>query len=131
MVKLTDEMKSDMLKIKIFPFATSSKKGEPNVVPMGMVALQEDDETIWITDNFMQKSLQNLKENPQAALYVWSPEVPNSYQIKGTIKIETSGADYEKAKEAAKGRPAKTLLKMTITSVHSVKPGPTAGAKLL
>jgi predicted pyridoxine 5'-phosphate oxidase superfamily flavin-nucleotide-binding protein len=131
MVKLTAEIKSDMQKIRIFPFATSSKKGEPNVVPMGMVALQDDDETIWVTDNFMQKSLQNLKENPQASLYIWSPETAGAYQIKGNVTIETSGADYEKAKEAAKGRPAKTLLKMKITSVYSVKQGPTAGAKLI
>jgi predicted pyridoxine 5'-phosphate oxidase superfamily flavin-nucleotide-binding protein len=42
MVKLTDEMKEDFAKMKIFPFATASKDGEPNVIPIGMCNLQED-----------------------------------------------------------------------------------------
>ena len=33
MVKLTDEMKQDLQRRKIFPFATASKGGEPNVIP--------------------------------------------------------------------------------------------------
>jgi len=136
MVKLTSEIKNDFSKVKIFPFATSSKSGEPNVVPIGMLLLQDDDETVWIIDNFMQKSLKNVKENPSASFYIWSPETEGAYQVKGTVtKIETAGADYEKARDFAKNKkkelPAKTLLKMRITAVYSVKPGPTAGAKVL
>ena len=44
MVKLTDEMKEDFAKMRIFPFATASKNGEPNVIPIGMCRLQEDGE---------------------------------------------------------------------------------------
>jgi predicted pyridoxine 5'-phosphate oxidase superfamily flavin-nucleotide-binding protein len=136
MVKLTSEIKNDMSKVKIFPFATSSKSGEPNVVPIGMLILQDDGETVWVIDNFMQKSLKNVTENPKVSFYIWSPETENAYQVKGTItKTETSGQDYEKARDFAKNKkkelPAKTLLKMKITSVYSVKPGPTAGAKVL
>jgi len=136
MVKLTSEMKNDLSKVKIFPLATSSGSGEPNVVPIGMLLLQDDDETVWIIDNFMQKSLQNVNENPSVSFCIWSPETEGAYQVKGKImKIETSGPDYEKARDFAKNKkkelPAKTLLKMKITSVYSVKPGPTAGAKLL
>ena len=135
MVKLTDEMKNDMSKMKIFALATSSASGEPNVVPMGMVLLQDDGETVWLIDNFMQKSLKNVKENPRVSFFIWSPETEGAYQVKGKVKIESSGPDYEKARDFAKNKkkelPAKTLLKMTITSVYSVKPGPTAGSKLL
>ncbi|MDR0198790.1 MAG: pyridoxamine 5'-phosphate oxidase family protein [Methanomassiliicoccaceae archaeon] len=135
MVKLTSEIKNDMSKVKLFPFATSSRSGEPNVVPIGMLLLQDDDETVWVIDNFMQKSLKNVTENPQASFYIWSPDTEGSYQVKGTVKIETSGKDYEFARDFAKNKkkelPAKTLLKMKITSVYSVKPGPTAGAKIL
>ena len=136
MVKLTSEIKSDMSKVKIFPFATSSKSGEPNVVPIGMLLLQEDDETVWVIDNFMQKTLQNVKDNAKASFYIWSPETEGAYQVKCSVtKIETSGPDYEKARDFAKNKkkelPAKSLIKMKITSVYSVKSGPTAGTKLL
>ena len=52
MVKLDEKMKTAFSKVKIFPVATASKDGVPNVVPIGFCQLV-DDETIWIADNFM------------------------------------------------------------------------------
>jgi len=66
MVKLNEDMKTAFSKVKIFPVATASKEGVPNVVPIGFCLLV-DDETIWIADNFMVKSLANLEENPKVA----------------------------------------------------------------
>lgn len=54
-VKLSEEMKTAFSKVKIFPVATASNDGIPNVVPIGFCQLV-DDETIWIVDNFMVKS---------------------------------------------------------------------------
>ncbi len=136
MVKLTDEMKADFAKMKIFPFATASKGGEPNVIPIGMCKLQEDGETIWITDNYFSKTRKNLGENPRGAIYVWGPEIEGCYQIKGDIEIKTEGEDYEKMHKMVKSIgdrfPAKALAVLKITEVYeckSSKPGP--GKKLL
>ena len=71
MAKLTEEMKTAFSKVKVFPVATASKDGIPNVVPIGFCWIV-DDETVWIADNFMTKSLANLAENPVVALDVWS-----------------------------------------------------------
>jgi len=135
MAKLNDNMIETLKKVKVFPFATASKNGEPNVAPIGMLMLQDDKETIWVVDNFMNKTLKNLKENPKASFYVWDPESKYSYQIKGTVTIENSGNDYAKAREIAASRkkelPAKNLLKMKITEVYCTSPGPKAGSKLL
>ena len=134
MVKLNENMIETLKSVKIFSFATSSKSGEPNVVPVGMLILQDDKETVWIVDNFMDKTLKNVKENPKASFYVWNPESKYAYQIKGSVTVESSGNDYMKAKEIAAARkkelPAKNLLKMKITSVYCVSPGPKAGKKL-
>lgn len=132
MVKLNDDMKGVMSKVRIFPFATASKKGEPNVVPIGMLMLR-DDETVWIIDNYMKKTLANVKENPRASFYVWDPEQKNSYQIKGDITVENAGKDYEEAKRFAndKGYPGKDLLLMRITDVYCTRSGKCAGKKLL
>ena len=37
MVKLTADMKEAFSKMKVFPIATASKDGTPNVVPLAMV----------------------------------------------------------------------------------------------
>lgn len=133
MVKLTEEIKGVMKSVRIFPFATSSAKGEPNVVPIGMLLLQDDGETIWVIDNYMKKTLENAKANPRASFYIWNPEQKNSYQIKGDIKVETSGADYEAAKKFAndKGYPGKSLLRMNVTEAYCVRSGECAGKKVL
>ncbi|AKB54531.1 MULTISPECIES: pyridoxamine 5'-phosphate oxidase family protein [Methanosarcina] len=127
MVKLTDEMKEDFAKMKIFPFATASKGGEPNVIPIGMCDLQEDGETIWIADNYFNKTRNNLDENPRGAIYVWGPEIKGCYQIKGDIEIKTEGADYEKMYKMVKSKgdrfPAKALAVLKITDVYECKPG--------
>jgi len=135
MVKLSSEMVEDFEKMRIFPFATASKSGEPNVVPIGFCKLQEDRETIWIADNYFHKTRQNLEENPRGALYVWGPEVKGCYQIKGDFVVTTEGEDYEKMYRMVKSMgdrfPAKALAIMKITEVYECKSGAGAGKQLL
>ncbi|MDD3043237.1 MAG: pyridoxamine 5'-phosphate oxidase family protein [Methanosarcinaceae archaeon] len=134
MVQLSEEMKTAFSKVKIFPVATASGAGIPNVIPIGFCQLV-DDETIWIADNFMAKSLTNLEENPNVAVYVWGPETGGCFQIKGEATIINSGDKFEKMREivhsAKPGLPAKNLIEVKITDVFQCAPGPEAGSKLL
>jgi predicted pyridoxine 5'-phosphate oxidase superfamily flavin-nucleotide-binding protein len=133
MVTLTAEMKEVFAKNKIFAIATASKNGVPNVAPIATVQLVADD-TIWIGDNYMVKTLANVRENPHMALYVWDPEKKRCYQIKGDVTVKTSGPDYEKIKAQIKAKgahyPAKGLIILKITEVFDCTPGPTAGKKI-
>jgi len=134
MAKLTAEMKEAFSKMKVFPVATASKDGTPNVIPLGVVELVNDD-TIWITDNFMNKSMSNLRVNPKIAIYIWGPEIKGCFQIKGVTSIKTSGKEYDEMKEKLNKKnpalPARSLVIVKITEVFECKPGPTAGSKLL
>ena len=87
MVKLTAEMKEAFGKMKVFPVATASKDGTPNVIPLGISWLMGDD-TIWFVDNFMNKTLSNLRVNPKIAFFVWGPEIKGCYQVKGVAAIK-------------------------------------------
>lgn len=132
-MKLNSDVKNVMSKVKVFPVATSSKSGIPNVVPIGML-IPKDDETIWIIDNFMDKTLKNITENPIASFYAWDPESENSYQIKCSVTVKNSGADYEEAVKFAHAKketlPAKNLFVLKVTDVFYVTPGPKAGKKV-
>ena len=122
---------------KVYALATASKDGVPNVVPVGMLIPQEDG-SIWIIDNYFGKTLANMEENPRAAFYVWNPECKESWQeswqVKGTLKIENEGPDYEAAAVYAhlikETFPAKHLVKMTVDEVYYVTPGDHAGMKI-
>ncbi len=134
MVKLTAEMKEAFGKMKVFPVATATVDGTPNVVPIGIVELVSDD-TIWLTDNFMNKTLSNLRVNPKIALYVWGPEIKGCFQIKGVAAIKSSGKEYDEMKAKINQKnpalPARSLVIVKITEVFECKPGPTAGSKIL
>jgi hypothetical protein len=134
MVKLTAEMKEAFGKMKIFPVATASKDGTPNVIPIGIVELVND-ETIWITDNFMNKTLSNLRTNPKIAMYVWGPDIKGCFQIKGVASIRESGKEYDEMRERINRKnpalPARSLIIVRITEVFECQPGPKAGSKIL
>jgi predicted pyridoxine 5'-phosphate oxidase superfamily flavin-nucleotide-binding protein len=134
MVKLTTEMKEAFGKMKIFPVATATKDGTPNVIPIGIAWLMSDD-TIWFVDNYMNKTLSNLRTNPRIAFYLWGPEIKGCYQVKGVADIRTNGKEYEDMKEKMNIKnpalPARSLVIVKITEIFECKPGPTAGAKIL
>ncbi|MCK8517467.1 pyridoxamine 5'-phosphate oxidase family protein [Methanoculleus sp. 7T] len=134
MVALSGEIKEIFNKNKVIPMATASKNGVPNVAPMAAIQLVGDD-TVWIMDNYMVKTLENLKENPIVALYFYDPESRRCFQIKGATEIKTSGPDYEKFREKMKAKsdkyPAKSLVVMKITDVFECTPGKEAGKKVL
>lgn len=134
MVKLTEEMIATLSETKIFMVATASKYGAPNVVPVGMLFLQDDKETFWLIDNYMDKTLRNVKENPKLSFSALS-QSGTPIQIKCDAVVETSGEDYEKAVKIAHAKketyPAKSLIKLRVKEVYSVKPGEGAGKKLL
>lgn len=134
MVKLTEEMKSVFAKTKLFHIATASKSGMPNVVPIAFVQLA-DDETMWVGDNYMVKTLANVRENPYLATYIYDPETKRCFQIKGRVEVKTSGPEFEKMRQAIKAKnekyPAKSALIVKIMEVYECTPGATAGKKLL
>ncbi len=134
MVKFNADMKSEFQKLKTIYLATASKAGVPNVVPIGAMFLI-DDETLWVIDNFMKKTMNNVKENPVASFDIWNPDGTMSYQVKCDVKYENSGADYEKARDMMHQKradlPAKGLLKLTFKEIYQVKPGPGAGDLIL
>ncbi len=133
MAKLSSEIIENIEKQGIFALATASKNGIPNVVPVGMLKVH-DENTIWVVDNFFGKTLANIQENPIVSFYVWNPECKAPVQVKGNAEVVNSGADYEEAYAFAKAKketlPAKNLIRITVSEVYSVAPGPDAGKKL-
>ncbi|HON62414.1 MAG TPA: pyridoxamine 5'-phosphate oxidase family protein [Deltaproteobacteria bacterium] len=121
----------------IVSLATASAGGVPNVVPVGAKKVL-DDETVLISDQYFRKTLANLKENPKAALSFWDAGTAESYQIKGTVTIETSGRIFEETaawiEEMSRARniplKSKGALVFKIHEIYSNAPGPDAGARI-
>jgi len=132
MVMLTTEIKESLAGTKIVFFATASKKGIPNAVPVGAFKLL-DDGTLLISDQFFNKTLQNMKENPHAAVTWWGDK--GGFQVKGTVTIHTDDKvfsdDVAWIKELRPQLKPKSAVVLKVTEVFSIKPGADAGKKIL
>ena len=135
MPKMNQRMKEILEKQRTIVLATATEDGIPNVVPVGMKKTI-DDETILISDQYFNKTLKNIKDNPRAAITMWDKS--EGYQIKGTVSIETSGRRFEETARwvEERGRSSNSPLRskgaliLKITEIYCVSPGPDAGMRV-
>ena len=135
MAKMTERMKKLFETVPAAVLSTATTDGQPNAVPVGAKKVI-DDETILISDQFFNKTLTNLKANPQAAVSFW--EGHEGYQLKGSVTIETSGQRYEETarwieelgNKAGFPLRSKGVVILKIEEIFGLAPGPGAGKKL-
>ena len=116
-------------------FSTCSPDGVPNVVPVSMKQAV-DDETVMVSDQYLCKSLANLRVNPHVALSVWDEE--GGFQVKGTVTYEDEGPRYEQVAAQVQAilssmgydYTSKGVCFIHVEEVYSVTPGETAGKRL-
>ena len=132
MIKVTDEIKDSLKSTKIAFLSTAAKDGSPNVVPIGAFKFL-DDETLLISDQFFNKTLKNLQENPKIALAWWGNQ--GGFQIKADITIHTDDEIFrqnvEWVQSIKESLQPKSAIVGKITGVYIVKSGPDAGEKIL
>lgn len=100
---MLDEEMKEVLRRNVCYFATSTKDGKPNVIPVGLVE-PIDDSRILLVDVKMNKTRRNLEENNAVALAVTDFEKLKAYQFKGRAKVVTEGELFEKAKQILEKR---------------------------
>ena len=135
MAKMNERMQEIFNKQQIIALATTTREGEPNVVPVGAKRII-DEETIIISNQYFKKTLANILENPRVALTFWDGS--EGYQIKGTVKVETSGPIFEETavwvdlRGKAMNRPLKSkgAVILKIDEIYYVTPGPKAGKRI-
>lgn len=92
MVIITPDIK-ELFEKAIIAFSTVSKQGVPNTVAIANCQVISDNQILF-TDNFLNKSRQNLCENNNVALSFWNIEQSLDgcgYQFKGTAQVLTHG----------------------------------------
>jgi predicted pyridoxine 5'-phosphate oxidase superfamily flavin-nucleotide-binding protein len=130
---ISQEIK-DYLKGKVAWVATADKAGVPNLSPKGTLGVA-DDNTLVFADIFSLKTRKALEENPNVAVAVVDPAGPSGYQFKGKSELLTSGPLYDKVAADVKAAlpqvgPPKYVVKIDVTDIYSLTPGPDAGKKI-
>jgi len=126
-------MKQIAEKAKVFTVGTATKNGEPNVIPMTFAKVLSDDEVL-LMNNFMKKTIENIRANPRVAISVWKQGDSKGYQFKGNARIETSGKVFDDgvnwARTASPTLNPKAAVIVKVDSIYSITPGPDAGKKV-
>jgi predicted pyridoxine 5'-phosphate oxidase superfamily flavin-nucleotide-binding protein len=115
--------------------ATSTTNGLPNAVPVGAKKII-DEETVIISDQYLNKTLSNMKSNPRISLMFWQGK--EGYQLKGAVTVETSGKIFEetaiwlkqRAREMGLRRKSKGAIILKIEEIYGISSGPKAGRRL-
>jgi len=90
MVRLPDEAKKTIAEVVPAFVATASKDSRPNVSPKGSLRVL-DDEHVAFAEMASPQTLANLRENPQVAVLVFSPDTWGGCRLRGRAEILDSG----------------------------------------
>ena len=128
---LPERVREIFINEKYHQFATSSIKGVPNISNIGAKYLRDDGKIV-IIDNFMKKTIANIKENPEVAILIRREK--ESYQIKGAARYLVTGDEYNDGYKWMKSKgdkyPAKGVVIITVHSVYNSMTGKDAGKKI-
>lgn len=136
MTAMPSEVKELFESVHDVVFCTAAPDGQANgcVVAMKKVI---DDETVYLSDQFFKKTLDNLLANPKVSIVFWKKK-GGAYQIHGTARYVNEGEEYESQKawveEAFKLRGMDVTSKggcyVHVDAVYQMAGGPGAGDQL-
>ncbi|MFZ5824336.1 MAG: pyridoxamine 5'-phosphate oxidase family protein [Bacillota bacterium] len=131
MAKLTEAMKQMIATQQCF-VGTVSPDGMPNVAPKRSTRLF-DDETLIFNEGTGRTTHSNLLSGSRVAIAVVNRDEMDGYRFVGTATVHQSGPVYEQAAAISvqSGRPApRAAVTVAVEEIYSLKPGPTAGARI-
>jgi len=130
MVKVSENIRKAFEAQRVIPMATVNGDGVPNVIYVG-VWWWEDDETLCVVNNYLNKTLANIRGNGRVCFVCYGN---GSYQIKCLAEEATEGPLYEKARELATNRerplPGRSAVVCKVSEIYRSSGGKGAGDRL-
>jgi len=131
MVKVPDNIREAFTEQKVIPMATVNGDGVPNVIYVA-VWWWEGDETLCVVNNYLKKTLANIRENGRVSFVCYGKG--GSYQIKCMAEEATEGPLYEKARELATKRdrplPGRSAIVCKVSEIYQGSGGKGAGDRI-
>lgn len=103
------------------PLAVSTvRDGKPHNAVVAFAKIKDD--KIVITANYLTKTLENLKNNPEVSIVVWDEDWAG-YRITGMAKFYDSGEwyDYVKSLEENEDEPCKGAVVVDVGNVEELE----------
>lgn len=113
--KMEEEIKK-IIEENPLALATVNSDGSPHVIAVAFAKVEDD--TIIVTDNYMKKTVENLKKSPNISLVVWNKDMIG-YKIQGTAKYFSEGkfVDFVKSLKENKNEHPKGAIVIKINNI--------------
>ena len=128
-----NEQVKKVLSENIWTLATSAN-GDVNVAPFAFKAVLPDGR-LAIANNFMQKTVANIKANEVVSVSAYDPKTNEGYQIKGKAIYTEDGPVAENFKKVVQERThgglvCKGAVIIEVTKIFVTTPGANSGKEL-
>jgi len=112
---ITPEIKN-LVETESVAIATVMKQGTPNVIGVAFVKVIDD--KLIVTDNFMNQTIEDIKNNSRVATIVWDKDM-EGYKLLGEATYFDSGKWVEFVKDMPENKdmPAKGALVIKVDRV--------------
>ena len=135
MAIMTQEVQELFESAESMVLCTASASGTPNGAAIGMRSVI-DEQTVYLSDQFFNKTLANLEENQKVAVAFWSGH--DAFQIHGTARDVCEGDEFAAQKKAVDAKFASMGLPIRakggcfvhVDAVYQMAAGPDAGKPL-
>lgn len=110
----------EMIEKNVFVFATVDEQWSPNITPVAYVKVVDKNQLL-ISDNFMWKTIENIKKHPMISFAFWDSEW-TGYKWVWEAEYFTSGkriTEIHKIKEN-KWLPMKWAIIITVKEIHKI-----------
>ena len=98
-MRLTDEMKEIVERLRLCYVATVTPDGKPNLSPKGSLKVW-DDETVVFADIASPGTMRNLRSNPFIEINLVDPFLRRGFRFKGRAEVYESGPEFDFVAEA-------------------------------
>ena len=104
--------------------ATADKSGSPHNIAASYAKVISKNQLI-ISDNYLQETIENIKENPNVALVVWNADWKENcfgYELKSKAEYFREGkwVDFIKKMPANQEEPCKGAILITINKIKAL-----------
>lgn len=114
-MKMSEEVKAAIAENNPRLVATASKAGKPNVSAKGSLRVL-DDEHLVFADIRSPRTIANLKENPQVAVFCLNPSTRKGCRIWGRAEVMSSGELFDQVSRelGARNMKANNVVKIAV-----------------
>jgi len=112
----------EMIEKNPLALSTTNKEGKPHVIAVTDVKLIDENQLL-IGNNFMKKTIDNIKNNPNVSLAVWDNKKGSKaegYGIDGIAEYYEKGKFLDMIKKIHQGCPARGAIVVNIKKISKL-----------